>query len=155
MSNQTLIGLRILTVEDVPALRRLIGHLLAGQGCADIFEAESVATAWQLLQTEKFDVMLLDYDLGHESGLKLARRLRADGMALNHDLPIIMLTGYVKVEALRESLRAGADAYIVKPVMPEALGERILAVLASRKKQAEQDAAANPSSEVSWRRGQR
>jgi CheY-like chemotaxis protein len=152
MLNQTLSCLRILTVDDVPALRRLIGHLLAGQGCEEIFEAESVATAWQLLETQKFDVMLLDYDLSHESGLKLARRLRADRMALNHDLPIIMLTGYVKVEALQESLRAGADAYIVKPVMPEALGERILAVLASRKKLAEQDAAANPASDGSWGR---
>jgi two-component system chemotaxis response regulator CheY len=148
MTGQALEGLKGLVVDDVPAIRSLIARLATGLGCAAVSEAEDVASAWSILTKEEIDFILLDYDLDGETGLKLVRRLRKSATCDNREVPIILLTAHADVEIVQASVAAGANAYLVKPVMPDRLAERILHVI--------RDSAGGiaPSSrltEVSWK----
>ncbi|GGS54214.1 response regulator transcription factor [Actinokineospora fastidiosa] len=70
------------------------------------------------------DVVVLDLMLPGVDGFEVCRRLRAEG-----DVPVIMLTARGNDFDIVGGLEAGADDYVVKPVMPRVLDARIRAVL--------------------------
>lgn len=150
MPSQILFGVRILIVEDVEATRHLIARMLASLGCHDPIEADGVEAAWEHLKGEPIDLMLLDYELLDGTGVKLIRDLRAETALPNSAVPTIMLTGHSEAAVVEESIDAGADGYLVKPVMPDKLGRRILGVLASRKRQPARSTGRGLKTEVSW-----
>ena len=78
MPSEILLGVRILIVEDVAATRRLIARLLGSLGCHDLIEADGVEGAWQHLNRQRIDLMLLDYELLDGTGIKLMQELRAN-----------------------------------------------------------------------------
>tara|TARA_R110002073_G_C9448951_1_gene577920 strand:+ start:950 stop:1405 length:456 start_codon:yes stop_codon:yes gene_type:complete len=150
MPNQILSGVRILIVEDVAATRRLIARLLGSLGCQDLIEADGIETAWQHLNGQRIDLMLLDQELLDGTGIKLIQDLRANSDSPNHSIPTIMLTGHSEAAVVEQSISAGADGFLVKPVMPDKLGRRILEVLASRKNGVARSAGRGPRTEVRW-----
>lgn len=150
MTSSILLGVRILIVEDVAATRRLIARLLGSLGCHHLLEADGVEGAWQHLNRQKLDVMLLDYQLKDGTGVKLMRELRANAASQNQDIPTIMLTGHSEANVVEESVCAGADGFLVKPVMPDKLGQRIVEVLSSRKSDIVRAAGRGPKTEVRW-----
>jgi two-component system chemotaxis response regulator CheY len=150
MPSSILQGFRILIVEDVAATRRLIARLLGGLGCHQLVEADSVEGAWQHLNRQKLDLMLLDYELKDGTDVKLIRELRANAASQNQDVPTIMLTGHSEANVVEESVCAGADGFLVKPVMPDKLGRRILEVLDSRKSDIVRASGQGPRTEVQW-----
>lgn len=123
-------GMRILVVEDLESIRELVSRLLLGLGCNQVHTAATVLSAQYKLDRLGFDAVLLDYDLAGESGLKLLRRMRRDIWHFNREVPVIILTGHNETETIQDSVAQGANAYLVKPVMPERLGKRILDVMA-------------------------
>ena len=99
----------ILVVEDEPAIQELIvinlkhaGFLVVRAGSAE--EAESA------IRAALPDLVLLDWMLPGQSGVALARKLRADERT--RELPIIMLTARVHEEDKVQGLEAGADDYV-------------------------------------------
>jgi len=119
----------VLIVEDEPAILELIAVNLEHSGYAAL-RAVSAEQAAQLLRETRPDVALLDWMLPGQSGLALARRLRAD--ARTRDLPIIFLTARADEHDKVAALEAGADDYLVKPFSPRELVARIRAVLRRR-----------------------
>jgi DNA-binding NarL/FixJ family response regulator len=67
--------LRCVIVDDSPAVLRAASDLLEGQGIAVVGVAETGEEALRLVERLESDVVLIDIDLGAESGLDLARRL--------------------------------------------------------------------------------
>jgi DNA-binding NarL/FixJ family response regulator len=67
--------LRCVIVDDSPAVLRAASELLAGEGIAVVGAAVTGEEAMRLMEAMKPDVMLVDIDLGPESGLELASRL--------------------------------------------------------------------------------
>ncbi len=120
---------RILIVEDEPAILELIGVNLEHAGFAPM-RAASAEQAAQLLRETLPDVALLDWMLPRESGLAFARRLRAD--ARTRELPIIFLTARSGESEKVAALEAGADDYLTKPFSSRELVARIRAVLRRR-----------------------
>lgn len=151
MSQPCLQNLRVLIVEDVNTIRSLVRRIVTGLGASEVHDAPDVATAWAALDTAPFDVMLLDYELAGEDGLSILEELRARTYHPNSDVAVVVLTGHAGAHLVREAVQKGADAYLVKPVAPDVLGNRILQVLESR---ADQGHGA-PESEVVWRRSTR
>lgn len=150
MPSQILQGLRILIVEDVAATRQLIARLLGSLGCSDLMEADGVESARQYLGGADIDLMLLDHELTDGTGIKLIRELRADAASPNSSVPTIMLTGHSAAAVVEESISAGADGFLVKPVMADKLGRRILEVLRARKNPAARIIGRGDSTEVRW-----
>jgi len=128
---------RILVVEDEPAIQELIGVNLAQAGQQAVMAA-SAEQALERIRDELPDLVLLDWMLPGQSGLELARRLRAD--ARTKRLPIIMLTARGDEEDKLRGLETGADDYITKPFSVKELQARIKAVLRRRAPEITDDA---------------
>src|SRR3989442_1172424 len=103
-----------------------------------VLRASSAEEAEAAIRVALPDVLVLDWMLPGESGLSLARRLRAD--ARTRDLPILMLTARAMEQDKISGLEAGADDYLTKPFSPKELAARIKAVLRRRAPQLSDDA---------------
>lgn len=119
----------VLIVEDEPAILELVAVNLEHAGFAPL-RAVSAEQALELLRAALPDVALVDWMLPGQSGLSLARRLRAD--ARTRELPIIFLTARSEEGDKVAALDAGADDYVTKPFSPRELVARIRAVLRRR-----------------------
>jgi two-component system phosphate regulon response regulator PhoB len=119
----------VLVVEDEPQIQELIAVNLEHFGHR-VRRASSAEEAEAAIRAALPDVVVLDWMLPGESGLALARRLRAD--TRTRDLPILMLTARAMEQDKLSGLEAGADDYLTKPFSPKELAARIKAVLRRR-----------------------
>lgn len=101
---------RILIVDDEPAILNLLNKILVGQGYGTA-TASNGEMALQLLQTEKFDLMLSDMNMTPINGIELLHK----AAAAYPDMGVIMLTAYATVTTAVEAMKEGAFDYIVKP----------------------------------------
>jgi DNA-binding response OmpR family regulator len=86
-----------------------------------LIEAKAVGTAGQalsLIQTERFDLYLLDSRLPDLDGFELCRRMRA----LDLHTPILFFSGAAYEADKKRGIEAGADAYVVKPDLDGLVG---------------------------------
>lgn len=105
------LDLRILFVEDHGESRRVIARLLSHTGY-NVSVADCAGTALEMLNAEKFDVILSDIGLPDGSGfalIMLAKQCQASIMA-------IALTGFSDEQDIRFSREVGFDFYLTKPV---------------------------------------
>ena len=119
----------VLVVEDEPQIQELIAVNLEHFGHR-VRRASSAEEAEAAIRAALPDVVVLDWMLPGESGLALARRLRADSRT--RELPILMLTARAMEQDKLSGLEAGADDYLTKPFSPKELAARIKAVLRRR-----------------------
>ena len=119
----------ILVIEDEPTDLRLMRAVL--QGCGHIVhERTSAEGVVEAVATDPPDLILLDLRLPGVDGLALARRLKKDA-STNH-VPIIAITAAVEKFTEADTLAAGCDAFIKKPVNTRKLPAQI-AKLATEK----------------------
>lgn len=109
----TIAQLRVLLVEDIPAMRLLLRGMLRSLGIDQIIEANDGSTALQLLREIKVDVVLSDWNMIPMSGLQLLQAMRDDPMTAR--LPFIMITGEHSAEHVAKARQAGVNGYLVKP----------------------------------------
>jgi len=117
---------RVLLVEDEPAIVELVKYSLREAGW-DIRSADTVGAAWDSITHARPDLVLLDWMLPDQSGLRLLSRLRGDRDF--QDIPVIMLTAKSMEEDKIAGLDTGADDYITKPFSPRELLARSRALL--------------------------
>jgi two-component system chemotaxis response regulator CheY len=86
-------------------------------------EAENGRTAFQLLETNKVSLILLDWNMPEMDGLEFLKKVRA--MSDYKDLPIIMVTSESAKYNVVEALQSGATDYIVKPIRERVFMEKI------------------------------
>ena len=119
----------ILLVEDEPAILDLLEFTLAPKGYR-VRRAMDATAALAIVRETLPDLIILDWMLPGESGVQLARALRAD--ARTKALPIIMLTARAEEADKIAGLDAGADDYVTKPFSPRELVSRVNALLRRR-----------------------
>ncbi|AQT68688.1 Transcriptional regulatory protein YycF [Anaerohalosphaera lusitana] len=124
---------RILIVDDERdylALMQLnldIEGYEVGTACT---ESEALAS----LESRRPDLILMDVDMGEESGLDITSRLKKNPETA--DIPLIMVTGEDSEEDRVRGFEAGADDYVTKPFELTFLLERVRAVLGGERMQA-------------------
>jgi len=116
----------ILIVEDEPAIVELVSFTLRSAGW-DTYAVSNTADAWAYISRRMPHLVLLDWMLPDQSGIRLLSRIRADRQF--NALPIIMLTAKSMEEDKIAGLDHGADDYITKPFSPRELIARIKTVL--------------------------
>jgi len=116
----------VLVVDDEPAIREMIAFALQRQGFI-VSLASDAHEALLSINSNRPDIILLDWMMPGVTGLELTRRLRRD--SLTQDIPIIMLTAKVSEDDKVAGLEAGTDDYVIKPFSPRELLARIRAVL--------------------------
>lgn len=113
--------LKVLLAEDHPINRKVICLILNGADF-DIVEALNGQEAFDLFQTDHFDVVLMDMQMPGVDGLQATRLIRS--YEVSHRLqptPIIMLSANALTEQQDQSRQAGCDVHLAKPVTPAAL----------------------------------
>ena len=124
--------LRVLIVEDEPAIAEAVRRGLTGDGHAvDVVGDGREVLTW--VATYPYDLVILDIILPGISGLVVCDRLRASGFAE----PILMLTALDGVEHRVAGLDRGADDYLAKPFAMSELRARVRAL--ARRQVAERD----------------
>ena len=126
----------ILAVEDEPAILELLRVNLVDAGYT-VRAAPDAETAWTMMSESLPDLLLLDWMLPGQSGLALAKQLRADNRT--RELPIIMVTARSDEADKVTGLEAWVDDYVTKPFSPRELKARIKAVLRRRSPESVQD----------------
>ncbi|MET8689858.1 response regulator transcription factor [Streptomyces sp. NPDC004732] len=116
--------LRILIVDDEPAVREALQRSLAFEGYGTEVAVDG-ADALEKAAAYHPDLVVLDIQMPRMDGLTAARRLRATGSTT----PILMLTARDTVGDRVTGLDAGADDYLVKPFELDELFARIRALL--------------------------
>ncbi len=122
---------RILVVEDDAELREVIVRYLRSEGYTTL-EAGDGTAAVRLAGAQSPDLIVLDWMLPGQSGLEVARQVRA-----SRGTPIIMLTARNEEPDIIVGLEVGADDYLVKPASLRQLVARIRAVLRRARRGAE------------------
>jgi two-component system phosphate regulon response regulator PhoB len=133
----------VLIVEDEPAIVELVTFSLREAGW-HVCAVQNVADAWDFISRKKPALMLLDWMLPDQTGLRLLSRIRADRDF--QDIPVIMLTAKSMEEDKLAGLNNGADDYVTKPFSPRELLARSKALL--RRKSPEHAQTAMRAGEV-------
>ena len=122
----------LLIVDDEKTMRE--GLRAALEDRYDVYLAEDAATAMGLLEAEQFDVLLTDFRLPSEDGMKLIARAKS----LPRPPVCILMTAYGSEDVAVQAMKVGADDYMSKGRMqiPE-LEMRISRVLRNQKLEAE------------------
>ena len=116
--------MRILVVEDEPAIASAVRSILGGAGHAvDVATSGTEALSW--VGTFPYDIFVLDVVLPGIDGFVLCRRIRDAGIGA----PILMLTARDALDDRVAGLDQGADDYLVKPFAAAELLARVRALL--------------------------
>lgn len=106
-------GEKILLVEDNPVNRRLAEFLLRSRGY-EVREAATAQEAFEILKTERPDLIVMDIQLPGMDGLEATKRLKEQpGTA---DIPVVAVTSYAMKGDREKALAAGCVGYITKPI---------------------------------------
>ena len=116
--------MRVLVVEDEQKVANALREGLEGESF-DVIIAPTGEDAFFRVNTEKFDLILLDLMLPGRDGLQILTTIRKRGL----ETPVLLLTARDSLEDRVTGLNSGADDYLVKPFAFEELLARIRALL--------------------------
>jgi two-component system KDP operon response regulator KdpE len=116
--------LRVLVIDDEPAIRKLLRVGLSAHGY-QIMEASSGKMALELLGEQRPDLIILDLGLFDMQGHELLRTMRAR----NDSVPIVVLSSRDDEAGKVQALDSGADDYVTKPFGMDELLARMRAAL--------------------------
>jgi two-component system response regulator PilR (NtrC family) len=115
----------ILVIDDEENLRRTLALILKREGY-NVSTAASIGEARECLKVNSFNLAFLDLKLPDSNGLTFLPELRRDYPGM----PVLILTAHDKLEAATEAVRKGARDYLLKPVDPHMIIQRVKEVLA-------------------------
>ena len=107
--------LRVLLAEDNPVNQMLVKKVLENRGHT-VTAVGDGREALNALNRENFDVVLMDVEMPRMDGLEAIGAIRAHENVWGGHVPIIALTAYAMKEDRDRCLKAGADAYLAKPI---------------------------------------
>lgn len=109
---------RVLVVDDSVVVRKILVltvRELPELYHAQVDEAGNGEIALRMLANASYDLVLSDVRMPYMDGIEFIRRVRASGDART---PIVLISTLGTEEDVRRGQEAGADAYILKPIVP-------------------------------------
>ncbi|MFQ5398260.1 MAG: response regulator transcription factor [Anaerolineae bacterium] len=114
----------VLVVDDEPNLRTTLALILQRAGYS-VTTAADAKEARQCLQVGAYDVAFLDIRMPEVSGLTLLAEIRKQ----YPEMPVLLLTAHASLESAIEAVRHGANDYLLKPIDPAEILNRVERVL--------------------------
>ncbi|WP_445627496.1 response regulator [Nostoc sp. DSM 114167] len=112
----------ILAVDDDPLILAALRPMLEPWGMR-MTGLENPLRFWEVLQSTKPDLLILDVEMPHINGIELCRAVRTDPQW--QELPIVFLTAHREMETVQQVFAVGGDDYVIKPVVGAELLARI------------------------------
>lgn len=129
----------ILVVDDSPLMLRVVRAALTS--AKYVGEAKSATDAVKLFVKQPFDLLVLDICMPGTGGLELAEWIRKER---NSQVPIVFLTSFSEAEIVRRAAAVGNMDYLLKPLKPKLLQEKIARLLeAAAQSETEQEPEAS------------
>ncbi len=116
-------NIKILVVDDISTMRRIVKNLLTDVGFVNIAEAEDGGSALAFLRNNACDLVVTDWNMPGMTGIDLLRGIRADPKLAR--LPVLMVTAEAKRDQIIEAAQAGVNGYIIKPFTAQTLHEKM------------------------------
>ena len=116
---------RILVVDDDAVMRTYVLNTLRRMGVQTIETCNDGASALQMVQSFKPDLVLTDIHMDPMDGLEFVRQLRALPNASLRKTRVIFMSTDASSSTLSEALPLGTYGYIVKPPRPETLQAKL------------------------------
>lgn len=120
---------KVLVVDDMSTMRRIVKNVLKQIGFSDLTEAENGQDALTKLKGGGFGLVVSDWNMPVMLGIDLLRAIRADPELKN--LPFLMVTAEAQKENIIEAVQAGVSNYVVKPFTAEALQGKLEKIFAN------------------------
>jgi CheY-like chemotaxis protein len=132
--SKELYGLKILVVDVDQDTRDLLEWVLRRVG-AEVVAVPSAQAAMEALERDLPHILVSDIAMPEEDGLSLMRRIRALPRERGGRVPAVALTAHSMVQDRLQSLRAGFQSHVPKPVVPEELVEVVTSIVHLRSRQ--------------------
>ncbi|MDH5641326.1 MAG: chemotaxis response regulator CheY [Nitrospira sp.] len=116
-------NMKILVVDDMATMRRIVKNILKQLGFANIQEAENGQEGLQKLQQDTYGLVVSDWNMPVMTGIDMLRAIRADEKL--KAIPVLMVTAEAQQANLVEAVQAGVSNYIVKPFTAETMQEKL------------------------------
>ncbi|MDC8447847.1 MAG: chemotaxis response regulator CheY [Nitrospira sp.] len=116
-------NMKILVVDDMVTMRRIVKNILKQLGFANVEEAENGQEALQKLRADSYGFVVSDWNMPVMTGIDMLRAIRADEKLKT--ISVLMVTAEAQQSNLVEAVQAGVSNYIVKPFTAETLQEKI------------------------------
>jgi two-component system chemotaxis response regulator CheY len=129
-------SLRLLIVDDMPAVRAIVRDMLEAQGFRHFQEAEDGESAWRMLRDSaekehlRPHLVISDWLMPGIDGLELVSNVRK--LPAIRELPFLMITSQSDREHWLRAEDAGVSGFVVKPFDPQQLREQLLRALAPK-----------------------
>jgi two-component system chemotaxis response regulator CheY len=120
-------NMRVLVVDDIATMRRIIRNIFKQLDFKNIDVAEDGAAALERLKKGNYDFVVTDWHMPNMTGIDLLKAIRADDTM--KDLPVLLVTAETEKENVVEAAQSGANGYIVKPFTPSVLQSKINKIL--------------------------
>ncbi|MBN1653198.1 MAG: response regulator [Deltaproteobacteria bacterium] len=113
---------KLLIIDDAQTIRSYIAAILENEGYR-VLHASNGLDGLRLVREENPDLVLLDIEMPLMDGLECCRRIKQDPSLEN--IRVIMVTTLSQYSKVTEAFKAGADDYIVKPIEPKELRDKV------------------------------
>ena len=116
-------NMKILVVDDMSTMRRIVKNILMQLGFNNLEEAENGQEALTKLKADTYGFVVSDWNMPIMMGIDMLRAIRADEKLKK--IPVLMVTAEAQKENLMEAVQAGVSNYVVKPFTAETMQEKI------------------------------
>lgn len=120
-------SMNVLVVDDYKTMIRIVRGLLEQLGFRNIDVATDGVTALQMIQQNKYGLILSDWNMAPMTGYDLLKAVRADPQT--RTTPFVMVTAEAKTENVVAARQAGVNNYIIKPFTLAVLKQKLATVL--------------------------
>ncbi len=120
-------NMKILVVDDMSTMRRIVKNILKQLGFNNLEEAENGQEALKKLKADTYGFVVSDWNMPIMMGIDMLRAIRADEKLKT--IPVLMVTAEAQKENLMEAVQAGVSNYVVKPFTAETMQEKINQIL--------------------------
>jgi two-component system chemotaxis response regulator CheY len=120
--------MKILVVDDMSTMRKIIRNMLTKLGCTNILEADDGLPAWELIDKNAKEgapvqFIMSDWNMPGMTGLDLLKKCRADERFKK--TPFLMITAEGEQGNVVEAVKAGVSNFVVKPFSNAVLEDKI------------------------------
>ena len=116
-----------MVVDDFTPMRRLIGGVLRDLQFKEVIEALNGAVALRLLDSNKVDLIVSDWNMPEMTGLELLKKVRGNERLKR--IPFMLVTAEFRKERIFEAFRAEVSDYIVKPFSAVRFEEKLAKII--------------------------